>query len=313
MVNSSRTAEVQSVLPDAKVVSRPEDLIHDPDLDLIINCAPNEFHYSLTAAALEAGKHVVVEKPFVNAVEDGERLIGLASRCQKVLSIFHNRRWDGDFLTVRKLIQAGALGTIKHFESHMDRWRPQVRPERWREQPQAGSGLFYDLGPHLLDQALQLFGLPEKLAADIHCQKDNGQTDDYFHLILYYGKLRVILQSSSFTAVTPRFQIFGDRANFVKYGVDPQESQLKDGMTPKHVQFGREPEPSFGKLIDPESGATQSVLTQPGTYQKFYEDLHLSLTADHEVPVPAKEAVSVIRLIELARKSSETGTVINLP
>lgn len=179
LVSTSRADEVRALLPQAKVTKDPKEIIQHKDLDLIVNCAPNQFHYSYSAAALDAGKNVVVEKPFANSVDEGKKLISLAESAGKTLSVFHNRRWDSDFLTAQKLILSGTLGEIKQFESHMDRWRPAFRVERWREQALAGSGLFYDLGSHLIDQALSLFGEPEYVAADIAVQKQGGSADDY--------------------------------------------------------------------------------------------------------------------------------------
>jgi scyllo-inositol 2-dehydrogenase (NADP+) len=242
-------------------------------------------------------------------VAEGERLIERAARSNRVVAVFHNRRWDSDFLTVKRLIGSRRLGNIKHFESHMDRWRPQCRAQRWREQPLEGSGVFYDLGPHLIDQALDLFGMPERLMADIECQK-GGPTDDYFHLTLYYGSMRVLLQSSSFSSTSPRFQIFGDLGNFIKFGLDPQESQLRQGLSLFDYEFGKEQERDFGIITNPETGLTQSVSSERGHYLTFYDQLYESLTQRRAAPVTAGEALRTIRLIELALCSSRTGSVV---
>ena len=311
MVSTSREQEAKALIPDVQVVGEPSSLIRNPDLDLIINCAPNTFHCSYSAEALETGKHVVIEKPFVTTVAEGERLIELAARVNRVVSVFHNRRWDADFLTVKKLIGSRRLGSIKHFESHMDRWRPQCRAQRWREQPLEGSGVFYDLGPHLIDQALDLFGMPARLMADIQCQKAGGTTDDYFHLTLYYGPMRVLLQSSSFSSTSPRYQVFGDLANFVKFGLDPQESQMRQGLSPFDDDFGKEREGHFGILTDPDTGLSQPVPSERGHYLAFYDQLRESLTQQRAAPVTAGEALQSIRLIELALWSSRTGSVVH--
>ena len=310
MVSTSREQEAKALIPDVQVVGDPSTLIGNPDIDLIINCAPNTLHFSYSAEALESGKHVVIEKPFVTKVAEGERLIELAARLNRVVSVFHNRRWDSDFLTVKKLIGSRRLGNIKHFESHMDRWRPQCRAHRWREQPLEGSGVFYDLGPHLIDQALDLFGMPERLMADIQCQKAGGTTDDYFHVTLYYGSMRVLLQSSSFSSTSPRYQIFGDLGNFVKFGLDPQESQMRQGLSLFDHDFGKERERDFGIITDPETGLSQPVSSERGHYLAFYDQLYESLTQQRAAPVTAGEALRSIRLIELALCSSRTGSVV---
>ena len=310
MVSSSRTQEVKEVFPLADVVTDPQQIISHPELDLVINCAPNNFHYSYSAAALENGKHVVVEKPFVNTVADGEQLINLACQKNKVLTVFHNRRWDSDFLTIKKLIATRRLGEIKQFESHMDRWRPTVRAERWREQPTEGSGLLYDLGPHLIDQALVLFGQPERLMADIQCQKETGVTDDYFHVILYYGKMRVILHSSSFTSTTSRFQIFGDRGGFTKYSMDPQEEQLRQGLSPLAPDFEFEDEKYFGTLTIPTSA--EVIPSEKGLYLNFYSELHAAMTSNGKPPVSASEALQTMKLIAVAHQSSHEDKIIKV-
>jgi scyllo-inositol 2-dehydrogenase (NADP+) len=311
MVSTSREQEAKALVPDVQVVGDPSTLTRNPDIDLIVNCAPNTFHFSYSAEALETGKHVVIEKPFVTTVAEGERLIELAARSNRVVSVFHNRRWDSDFLTVKKLIGSRRLGNIKHFESHMDRWRPQCRAHRWREQPREGSGVFYDLGPHLIDQALVLFGMPERLMADIQCQRAGGATDDYFHLTLYYGSTRVLLQSSSFSSTSPRYQVFGDLGTFMKFGLDPQESQLKQGLSPSDHDFGREPERDFGILTNPDTGVSQPVSSERGHYLAFYDQLYESLTQQRSAAVSAEEALRSIRLIELALCSSRTGSVVH--
>lgn len=315
MVSSSRAEEVRLILPQAEVVAAPEQVLNNPEIELVINCAPNQFHYTLTAAALEAGKHVVVEKPFVTSINEGKRLIALAEQKSKVLSVFHNRRWDSDFLTVKKLLATNALGEIQQFESHMDRWRPEIRAGKWKEQPLPGSGLFYDLGVHLMDQTLQLFGTPEKVFADIQCQKIGASVDDYFHVIFYYGKKRAILHGSSFAATTARFQLFGDKANFTKFGLDPQEDQLKEGLSPTHPNFGVENERIFGELFNPKLQSSQKVASEKGNYQAFYDGLYRTLTqtlVPPGAPVLPTEALEAIRMIELARESSARGRVMTV-
>lgn len=292
-VYTSKTDEVKLQMPNVEVVQNIDKIIRNPEIDLVINCAPNEFHYEYTFEALKNNKHVVVEKPFVNNIAEGEALIKLAKEQDKILSVFHNRRWDGDFLSVKKLIDSGSLGEIKQFESHMDRWRPEVR-NRWKERAGVGSGLLYDLGVHLIDQVLCLFGLPEKIMGDVECQRMNAQTDDYFHLILIYKKMRVILHASSFCSQSPRFQVYGDKFSFVKFGVDPQEEQLKMGLSPK----------------DPRYGIEEGM--EKGNYPYFYDQLYQALIYKKEVPVKPEQALKAIKLIELAKESSDKKTWLDI-
>jgi scyllo-inositol 2-dehydrogenase (NADP+) len=311
MVSSSRATEINSIFPHAEVVNDAQIVIKNKDLDLIVNCAPNNFHFSFSAAALECGKHVVVEKPFVNTVEEGQTLIELARRNKKVVTAFHNRRWDADFLTVRKLIEVGTLGKIKQFESHMDRWRPTLRAERWREQAIEGSGLFYDLGSHLIDQTLTLFGMPDRLIADVQIQKENGVTDDYFHVVLHYGEMRAILHSSSFAPTTPRFQIFGDQGSFIKHGTDPQEEQLKQGLSPNDRSFGVDA--NDGISTNHLSNQSQKIVSEKGRYLTFYDELYACLASENgKPPVEPTDALRTIQIIELARESSRLGAVVAL-
>ncbi len=300
-VSSSRPSEVKKTLPKAVVVSDPFELINSRNVDLVINCAPSALHFKYSAAALEAGKHVVTEKPFVTKVEDGKKLIALSEKTKKVLTVFHNRRWDGDFLTVKKLIKSGRLGDIKQFESHLDRWRPQTRLDRWKEQNVEGGGTFYDLAPHYIDQMICLFGEPDKIITDVAVQRDRGQAPDYFHLIAHYGSMRAILHSSYFTEVTPRFQIFGTQGNFLKYGIDPQEDQLKKNLSPLAPNYGVENKNLYGTFINPANAETEVIKTEKGSFLKFYDILHKKISSGQgEVPVSPGEALRVIEIIENA-------------
>ena len=294
---SSRSSEIKALFDHVKIYSDPYQLFNHDDLDLIINCSPNTHHFSLTSASLKAGKHVVVEKPFVNSVEEGEELIRLAKENGKILTVFQNRRWDGDFLTIAELIKTKRLGKIKQFESHFDRFRPLVRAERWREVAGKGAGTFFDLGSHLLDQAFVLFGKPNSISVDLEKQRKDSPVDDYFHVILKYGEMRVILHSSSYAAHSPRFQVHGEKGSYIKFGMDPQEEQLKAGLLPDDPQFGLERGELFGKLILPEEKAEILVPTLRGAYSEFYSKLFNSISSGEVVPVTPESALEVMRVI----------------
>ncbi|VTM45127.1 putative oxidoreductase [Klebsiella quasipneumoniae] len=237
-VSSSDAAKVHADWPGAKVVSAAGELLNDPEIDLVVIATPNDTHFPLAKAALEAGKHVVVDKPFTVTLSQARELESLAKHCGRVLSVFHNRRWDSDFLTVRTLIDEGLLGEVCYFESHFDRFRPQVR-QRWREQAGPGTGIWYDLGPHLLDQAVVLFGLPVSITVDLAQLRPGAQSTDYFHAVLAYPQRRVVLHGTLLAAAeSARFIVHGSRASFIKYGLDPQEERLKNGERLPQVDWG---------------------------------------------------------------------------
>lgn len=228
-VASSDENKVHADWPAMPVVSGPERILNDPNIDLVVIPTPNDTHFPLAKAALEAGKHVVVDKPFTVTLSQARELEALAKSGGRLLSVFHNRRWDSDFLTVKALINEGLLGEVGYFESHFDRYRPQVR-NRWREQGGPGSGIWYDLAPHLLDQVVNLFGLPVSMQVDLAQLRPGSQSTDYFHAVLAWPQRRVVLHGTLVAAAeTARFIIHGSRGSYVKYGLDPQEERLKSG------------------------------------------------------------------------------------
>lgn len=302
-ISSSDPAKVHADWPDIAVEASPDALFARADLDLLVIPTPNNTHYPLARRALTAGKHVVVDKPFTVTLAEARDLQALAEQNGRVLSVFHNRRWDADFLTVRQLISTGALGRIVAFESHFDRYRPEVQT-RWREQVGPGSGLWYDLGPHLLDQALQLFGSPEALQADLACQRDDAQTDDYFHVQLRYNRMRVILHGSVLVpAPGPRFVVHGTQGSYVKYGLDPQEAVLKAGTRPPATDWGADP--CDGVLTVWQDGTAQSgsLSTIPGTYPAYYAAVRDAILGQAPNPVPPADALQVMALLELGSRS----------
>lgn len=236
VISSSDAAKVHADWPNVRVAPSPADVINDPGIDVIVIPTPNDTHFPLAKAALEAGKHVVVDKPFTVTLSEARELDALARHTGLLLSVFHNRRWDSDFLTVKSLLAEGALGEVVYFESHFDRWRPQVR-DRWREQAGPGTGIWFDLGPHLIDQALALFGLPVSIQVDLAQLRPGARTTDYFHAVLNYPQRKVVLHSSMFAAAeTARYIVHGSRGSFIKFGVDPQEDHLKAGnVRPKRT------------------------------------------------------------------------------
>ncbi|MDY7231684.1 oxidoreductase [Hyalangium rubrum] len=296
---ATRNAEaVASDWPGVRVLS-VDALLADPTLDLIIVATPNDSHGPLAERALRAGKHVAVEKPFTLDSAEAFRLGALAQEQGRCLAVFHNRRWDGDFLTVRQLLEQGRLGKLYSFESHFDRYRPQVK-KRWKEEEGPGGGTLWDLGPHLVDQALQLFGMPESVMADVGRQRPEGRAVDWFHLVLRYGELRVILHSGSVVHDPwPRFVLQGEADAYVKYGLDPQEEQLKAGLRPGMAGWGAEPAERHGRL-----SCGGALPTTPGSYEQFYRQLAAAMAGEGPVPVTTESAGQVIQVIEAAVRSA---------
>jgi scyllo-inositol 2-dehydrogenase (NADP+) len=278
-------------------------LIASRDVDLVVIATPNESHAPLARAALEAGKHVVVDKPFALYSGEADELIDLAQAKGLMLTVFHNRRWDGDFLTVKKVLGEGALGEIALYEAHWDRFRPTIK-QGWREVPAHGAGLLWDLGPHLIDQTLMLFGVPDSIAADIAVQRPGAGVDDYFHLTFHYGTMRAILGASTLAAAArPRFALHGSGGSFVKHGLDPQEAALQAGADPRDLGFGEDPGDGLLTLPD----GTRPATTETGRYLSFYEGAAAACRGEAPPPVDPAEARTVIALLEYARASAQLG------
>lgn len=287
-----------------------DEVLHDPRIELIVVATPNDSHASLARQALAAGKHVVVDKPFVLRAADAEGLIALARENGRCLSVFHNRRWDADFLTAQQVIKDGCLGKISYAEFHFDRYRPQLKP-RWREQPGAGAGVLYDLGPHLIDQACCLFGLPRAVTADVLAQRPGAEVDDYFHLLLDYGAARVVLHASSLMhSHGPRIALYGETAGFRHFGLDSQEADLKAGLRPCSEGWGRMRH-ARAELLS-HDGEVTVIGTLRGRYQDYYAGIVHAIRTGTAPPVPAEDALSVSRVLEAAKRSSAERRTVDL-
>ncbi|PEB56830.1 oxidoreductase [Bacillus pseudomycoides] len=307
---SSKEEVVKQALPTVHVVHTIGELVKRDDIDLVVITSPNTTHFPFVKEAIVHGKHVVVEKPFVVSTEEGEELIALAKKHDVVVSVYHNRRFDNDFLTIKRAIEEKEIGNVYTYEAHFDRFRPHVR-DRWREKNLPGSGILYDLGSHLIDQVLHLFGKPDAVSADVVKQRPGAETDDYFHIVLHYGVKRIILHSSSYVKhAGPHFHVHGDKGSIVKYGMDSQEEQLKSGMKPGDIGYGEDPESNFAVLETEE--VVKRIPTEVGCYEMYYIGIRDSILHGVQPPVTAEEGLQVIRLIQLAIKSSETGRVISL-
>lgn len=305
VVSSRDEEKVKRDLPNVQVVATPEEAIQHPDIDLVVIASPNATHAPLATLALNAGKHVVVDKPFTLDMQEARDLIALADEKQLLLSVFHNRRWDSDFLGIKQVIAQGSVGKVKLLESHIDRFRPEVRV-RWREQNVPGSGLWFDLGPHLIDQTLQLFGLPESVQGNIATLRDGAEINDWAHVVLNYPEHKVILHCSMLVAGgTSRFTVHGDKASVVKARIDQQEVQLLAGVTPGSEGWG---EDSDDLVLFDANGEAHAVKTPKGDQRQYYINVRDALTGKIDNPVHPVEALAVMAVLEAAVKSAETGS-----
>ncbi|MBN1338219.1 MAG: Gfo/Idh/MocA family oxidoreductase [Bacteroidales bacterium] len=304
------TGESKKLYPYSKTVKSFEELLNDDELRLVVICTPNTLHFPMVRESLMAGKDVVVEKPFTPSSAEADELIALAEKKGLHIFVYHNRRWDGDFLTLRKIRETGILGEIKEFESHFDRFRPEVNVNSWREKDLPGSGVLYDLGSHLIDQAMTLFGLPLSLAATIEKQRKNSVSDDYFRIRMMYKNKEVILTAGMLVDhPVPKYIVHGALGSFLKYGMDPQEEALKKGLLPDTKHWGAEDPGKWGMItFDYDClGITGSIETEHGCYQEFYNNVYRVLIRGEEMAVKPREARNVIRAIELAYESNRSG------
>ena len=295
--------------PQARVATVDEAMA-DPEIDLVVMATPNDTHAPLARTALNAGKAVVVDKPFTITVEDAEALTELARNTGRLLSVFHNRRWDADFLAVRQLLAADRLGEIVRVESRFDRFRPEVQ-DRWRERDEPGAGVWFDLGPHLIDQALQLFGEPLAITCDLQAQRRGAATPDYAHAVLRYDRLRVVLHADMLTAAPDlRFAVHGERASFLKEGMDAQESQMSGGLAPGAPGWGVDPRP--GVIVEGASGARTPFAGPGGDYRRYYDGVAAAMRGDGANPVTPEEATAVMRIIHAGVESSRLHAEVAL-
>ena len=314
-VGSTKVDAVRAAFPEAMVQSAEETAIH-PDIDLVVIATPNESHFPLAAAALRAGKHVVVDKPFTVTLAEARGLRDIAKQHGRLLSVFHNRRWESEVQATKGVLDSGLLGRVTHYECHMDRYRPLVR-ERWRETPGPGAGLWFDLGPHLIDLALSFFGLPTSVSASFGILREGGKTDDWAHVQLTYEdkdreRLRVILHATLLAAGGgPRSTLHGTRASWVKFGVDVQEPQLISGMSPLDAAFGVDPDP--GILIDGETGSRREMAAPRGNQREYYVDIRDAIRDGRPPLITSKDAVAVMAVLETSFQSGAEGRVLPLP
>jgi len=294
-VVSGNPAKVRADLPDITVVPTVEDLLTHPDIDLVIVCSPDHLHAKHALAALDANKHVLIDKPFATTLEDANRIAARAELADRRLVVFHNRRWDADFLTLRRLIANGVLGEIVHFESHFDRWRPEPAAV-WKEARTGGSWL--DLGPHLVDQALVLFGKPEAVSADIAAMRQGAPAPDYFHVTLRYPRHRAILHSTKLAADHGlRFAVHGTRGSWIKHGIDTQEAATVAGTSPEGPEWGSDPIAGMLTTV-PQAAQSTPIENERGDYRLFWQALEAALRNAGPNPVPVSDALAVMEVLD---------------
>lgn len=315
-ISTSRREYAHSKYPQATIHETPASLLDRSDVELVVVATPSRLHAEHARQALESGRHVVIDKPFTVTTSEADELIELAEQKNRVLSVFHNRRWDGDFMTVRKLVEENRLGRIHRFESAFDRYAPVVQ-DRWRELLEPGAGLLYDLGPHLIDQTLVLFGPPRWIHARLMKQREGAVTDDFFHITLGYDELTAVLTAGRlYRTPGPRFRLDGTNGSLVKHGVDPQEDQLRRNIHPLTPGFGEDDADNHARIVWDEDDQALAVdgrlRTHTGTYIEYYRQLRDAIRGRGEVPVPAQAGRETIRIVEAAFQSDREGRRIDL-
>ena len=297
----SNSQNPQAVFPNVKVAKSLDEVLADSSIDLVSICSPSATHFEYAKRTLLAGKHVLVEKPFTATVEEAEELIELSKKQGKILSVFQNRRFDSDFMTVQKVIEGGFLGKIINFEIHFNRYKPILNPKKWKEIVAPANGIIYDLGSHIIDQVLVLFGVPESVWGQTFTQRGHSEIDDAFDIRMDYGDLKVTLKASLLVREdTPRYIIHGTKGSFVKYGIDVQEDHLKAGILPNDAGFGIESASNSGVLNTEFNGITfrGNVETQQGNWGLLFQNLYDSIADGKELFVKPEEIVAQIQIIE---------------
>ena len=294
--------------PDVKIARKAEEIFNDDTIDVVVINTPNESHFDFASQALKAGKHVVVEKPFTVTTEEADKLIALAKEKKKIVTVFQNRRWDGDFMTLRKVIENNWLGKVVELEVHYDRFRNYIEANTWKEDWGRGSGILYNLGSHMLDQVVALFGIPDEVDARVGIQRPGGKVHDYYDIRMQYKGFHAIVKSSYLVREQgPRYIVHGTEGSFVKYGLDPQEQALKEGKIPGTAGWGTDEKSFWGKLNTTLNGVHVEghIETLPGNYLGFYQNVYESIVDGKPLAVKAEESRDGIKLIEACYLSNE--------
>jgi predicted dehydrogenase len=301
--------------PHTKIARSLDEVINDNSIELIVINTPNDSHHQFATQAIEAGKHVIVEKPFTVTTQEADSLIALAKKKNRQLTVFQNRRWDGDFMTVRKIVENRWVGKIAEFELHYDRYRNYIEANTWKEEQGPGSGILYNLGSHMLDQVLVLFGMPLEVDARVGIQRPYGRVEDFYDIRMQYKDFHAIVKSSYLVReATPRYMLHGTEGSFIKYGIDPQEQALKDGKIPGSPGWGTEGKELWGKLNTTLGGLHFEGLVETiaGDYTQFYKNVYESIREGKPLAVKPEESMSVIKLIEACYESSHARKAVKI-
>ena len=298
-----------ALYPNAKIVKDFDTLIHDKHIDLVVVNTPTNLHFEMARDALLAGKHVVLEKPMTATSKEAEELIKLAEDQKLLIAVYHNKRLEGAFKTIKKLLSENTLGELTNCQISLHRYRPGIGAKAWKEGNYPGAGLLYDLGSHLIDQCLDLFGWPQDIEADLQIQRTNGRVIDYFHITLKYKNFNAVIVSDMLTKENkPSYVFMGTKASFVKYGNDPQEARLSEGLV-NWPTLGEDVEENYGILTVNKTGNTEIIKTTYCSYEQFYINLFEALTQNVPLLIPSEQALKVIKMIEWVQASA---SVINV-
>jgi scyllo-inositol 2-dehydrogenase (NADP+) len=306
--------EAAEKYPDVRIVRSLDELLSIREICMVVIATPNETHYPFARQCLEAGRDVVVDKPFTTTLEEAVSLVQLAKSANRLLTVYQNRRYDGDFQAIRQLVAVGTLGRIVRFETTYDRFRPHLKPGAWRETSRPGSGILFDIAPHLIDHAFVLFGLPEAVTADVRAERENAVADDAFDITLHYPNgMRAVLRSSILAAAPrPRFVLLGTQGSFVKQSFDPQEMNLRRGYIPEGKSWGYEAEENWGVLTVPAGDSFEQRRIPSATcdYRDYYSNVRDAILGRAALAVTPEYALDVMRALELARESSQKRCTI---
>jgi scyllo-inositol 2-dehydrogenase (NADP+) len=301
--------EAAEAYPHTHIVRNVEELLAIPEIQLVVIATPNVSHHDLARRCMAAGRDVVVDKPFTTTVQEAISLVQFARQHQRLLTVYQNRRYDSDFQVIRSLVAGNRLGRIVRFESNYDRYRPQLKQGAWRELSGPGTGILFDLAPHLIDHAMVLFGVPDAITADVRIERDGAATDDSFDLVFRYGsEKRAVLRSSMLAAVPrPRFLLYGTAASFVKQTFDPQEMNLRHGSIPADKPWGAEPEDQWGVLTTPQGQGFAHERIPPAhcDYRDYYKNVRDAILGKAELAVTPESALNVMQALELSLESSQ--------
>lgn len=314
--NPDSINRIKELYPGTSIATDVGEVMKDENIQLVVVAAPNISHFSTAKEAIISEKHVVVEKPFTVTSNEADNLIAISKKYGRILSAYHNRRWDSDFKTVKKVLESRLLGNLAECEIHYDRFRNCVKENAWREECTPGSGALYDLGSHLVDQAMVLFGIPDSVYADIRIQRSEGKVDDSFEMVMNCKGLKVTLRAGMLVrGELPKYMLFGDKGSFIKYGADVQEEDLKAGFTPSIRQpWGKEPEEIYGTINTTVNGINIAgkVESEIGDYRDYYNNIYRAIKHNEDIAVNPIDARNVIRILELANESSKGKRTIEI-